>query len=43
LEEMDILFKVVDESARRKDIEGYIGAQPTEEEATVGSSFTSKE
>jgi hypothetical protein len=40
---MDILFKVVDESVRRNDIEGHIGVtQPTEEKAPMGSS-SSKE
>jgi hypothetical protein len=44
LEEMDILFKVVDEPVRRHDIEGHIaGAQPTEEKAPVGSSSSSKD
>jgi hypothetical protein len=36
---MDILFKVVDESVRRQDIEGHIGgAQPIEEKNPMDSS-----
>jgi hypothetical protein len=41
---MDILFKVVNESARHQDIEARIaGTQPTEEEAPVESPSCSKE
>lgn len=43
LEEMDLLFKVVDESVRKHDIEEHIGAPLSNEKTPVVSSSASKE